>query len=60
MREKGTRDPEKRQETTRDERVKVIALRDAAGMSWTEIGKKLNMNRRTAQRVSHHNLRIST
>ena len=38
-------------ETTRDERLKVITLRDEAGMAWTEIGRRLNMKKQTVQRV---------
>ena len=52
MKEKGKRKPGRRQETTRDERIKVITLRDEAGWGWTRIGEKLEMDRRTAQRVS--------
>lgn len=57
MKLKGTRENlptrgGKHQETTRDERVRVVTLRDDAGLGWTAIGKKLNIDRRTVQKVS--------
>jgi DNA invertase Pin-like site-specific DNA recombinase len=38
-------------ETTRDERIKVLTLRDDARMGWTAIGRKLGIDRRTVQKV---------
>ena len=38
-------------ETTRDERMMVITLRDEMSLDWSDIGRRLKMNRRTAQRV---------
>ena len=52
MKEKGTRAVGRRGETTRDERIKVITLRDEAGLTWAQIGQKLNIDRRTVQKVS--------
>jgi DNA-binding XRE family transcriptional regulator len=56
MKLKGTRELPtagvSHREITRDERVKIIALRDEAGMGWAQIGKKLGIDRRTVQKVS--------
>ena len=55
MKQQGAREPQplgvRHHETTRDERLKVIALRDEAVTGWAEIGRKLNINRRTVQNV---------
>lgn len=40
-----------RKETTRDERVKIIALRDAAGMAWKKIAEHVNIDFRTSQGI---------
>jgi hypothetical protein len=37
-------------ETTRDERVKIIALRES-GMTWKEIGRQLEIDYRTCQGI---------
>lgn len=54
MKQKGVREqqPEgvRHRETTRDERIKVITLREAE-WSWTKIGNYLNIDRRTCQKV---------
>ena len=42
-------------ETTRDERIRVISMRDDTGMSWTAIGKCLEINRGSAQWVDNFN-----
>jgi hypothetical protein len=58
MKQKGKREQPaadsavKHHETTRDERIKVITLREEARLSWTAIGKKLGIDRRTVQKVS--------
>jgi len=39
-------------ETTRDERMQVITLRDHASWSWARIGQELNIDRRICQKVS--------
>jgi len=39
-------------ETTRDERVRIMTLRDDAGWSWTKIGQLLKIDRWTCQKVS--------
>lgn len=41
----------KGRETTRDERVQIIALRDKGGMKWKDIGIKMNLNLQTCQRI---------
>lgn len=41
----------RRKETTRDERVKIIALRDAAGMTWKKIAEHVNIDFRTCQGI---------
>ena len=55
MKEKGRREQEpvgtSYQETTRDERMMVMTLRDEIGMNWSEIGRRLKINRRMVQRV---------
>ena len=55
MKQKGVREPPppgvRHHETTRDERIKVITLRDEVGMGWAEIGRKLNILPRTVQKV---------
>ena len=56
MKTKGTREehfPEsqKRHETTRDERIQIIALRDLAKMSWRQIGAVVKVDYRTCQRI---------
>jgi len=38
-------------ETTRDERMRIIALRENAGWTWSKIGRELNINRRTCERI---------
>jgi hypothetical protein len=38
-------------ETTRAERIKVLTLRDDVGMTWAEIGRRLNIDRRAVQKV---------
>ncbi|KAG0129994.1 hypothetical protein HOY82DRAFT_610167 [Tuber indicum] len=38
-------------ETTRDEWIKVISLRDNAGWSWSQIGQELNIDHRTCQKI---------
>ena len=57
MKEKGIREqyPEgvRYRETTRDERIKVIAFREA-GWGWTKIGNHLNIDRRTCQKVNRY------
>ena len=49
MKQKGTREQPpngvRYRETTRDERMKVITLRDHAGCGWTRIGPHLNIDR---------------
>ena len=58
MKQKGVREPPppgvRHHETTRDERLKVITLRDETGMSWAEIGKRLNIRKSTVQKVVLH------
>ena len=55
MKQKGVREPPppgvRHHETTRDERLKVITLRDESGMSWAEIGRRLNIHRRSKRVV---------
>ena len=55
MKQKGIRESPppgvRHHETTRDERLRVITLRDESGMSWAEIGRRLNIHRRTVQKV---------
>jgi len=48
------RNPEgvRHRETTRDERIRIVTLRDDAGWSWTKIGQHLHIDRRTCQKVS--------
>ena len=59
MKTKGTREPpptgKRHLETTRDDRIKVISLRDSVGWSWSRIGAELNIDRRTCQKVSGKN-----
>ena len=59
MKQKGTREnapPGTRHtETTQDERIRVISLRDDAGLIWTAIGQRLGINRGTAQKVNDFN-----
>ncbi|PUU83401.1 hypothetical protein B9Z19DRAFT_1119379 [Tuber borchii] len=38
-------------ETTRDERVQIIALQDKASLTWKEIGRKLNIDFHTCQKI---------
>ena len=62
MKQKGTREnapPDiQHRETTRDERIRVISLRDNAGLSWTAIGQRLVINRGTARKVDDFNTLI--
>ena len=56
MKTKGTRkehfpDSQKRHETTRDERIQIIALRDLAKMSWKQIGAAVDVDYRTCQQI---------
>ncbi|KAF8535162.1 hypothetical protein BDD12DRAFT_893767 [Trichophaea hybrida] len=56
MKQKGKREQPpagtvRHHETTRDERIKVITF-DEVGMSWTQIGKKLNIDSRTVQKAN--------
>ncbi|KAI5854236.1 hypothetical protein BZA05DRAFT_435253 [Tricharina praecox] len=56
MKQKGVRDPAvgvSHRETTRDERMRAIALRDHAKWSWRQIGRELKMDARTASRIYH-------
>ena len=39
-------------ETTRNERTRIVTLRDDAGWGWTKIGQHLQIDRRTCQKVS--------
>lgn len=41
-------------ETTRDERLRIITLRDDAGWSFREIGKQLNLSHATCHRIYKH------
>lgn len=56
MKQKGVceRNPEgvRHQETTRDERIWIIALRNDAGWGWMKIGQHLHIGRPTCQNVS--------
>ena len=56
MKQKDTRENEpsgiQHRETIRDERIRVISLRDDAGLIWTAIGQRLGINRGTAQKVN--------
>ena len=38
-------------ETTQDERVRIITLRDNIGWKWTKIVEQLNIDQRTCQKV---------
>jgi len=38
-------------ETTRDERMRIIALKENAEWNWSQIGRELNINRRTCERI---------
>ena len=62
MKQKGTREnapPGTRHtETTRDERIRVVSLRDDAGLSWTAIGQRLGIDRGTALKVNDFNTLI--
>ena len=62
MKQKGTRENAppgiRHTETTRDEQIRVISLRDDAGLSWTAIGQRLGINRGTAQKVNDFNTLI--
>jgi transposase len=55
MKQKGVRDPVpegvSHRETTRDERIQIIAFRERVQWSWTKIGKELNIDRNTARRI---------
>ncbi|KAI5845497.1 hypothetical protein BZA05DRAFT_407833 [Tricharina praecox] len=55
MKQKGVRDPVpegvSHRETTRDERIQIIALREKAGWSWRQIAKKLRIDKSTASRI---------
>ncbi|KAG0129160.1 hypothetical protein HOY82DRAFT_540966 [Tuber indicum] len=55
MKQKGTRkqnlEGARHRKITRDERLKVITLRDNAGWTWTQIGQHLNIYPRTCQRI---------
>lgn len=56
MKSKGTRENHHgnniyRKETTRDERVRIIALRDGTGMTWREIGYEIGVDFRTCQKI---------
>lgn len=56
MKQKGVREwnPEgvRHRETTRNERIWIIALRDDASWGWTKIGQHVDIDRRTCQNVS--------
>ena len=58
MKQKGVRDLPppgvRHHETTHDERLEVITLRDEAGMSRAENGKRLNIRKSTVQKVVPH------
>ena len=41
----------KNRETTRDERVQIIALRDKAKLTWKEIGLAMTVDFRTCQKI---------
>ena len=56
MKVKGTRAKHfgsgiKNKETTRDERVEIVALWDKAKMTWKEIGEAMNIDFRTCQKI---------
>jgi len=55
MKVKGTREQyligKRHVETTRDDPIRVITLRDNAQWSWGQIGKELGIDRRTCQKV---------
>jgi transposase len=56
MKTKGTRqehfpNSRKRHETTRDERIQIIALRDLAKLSWREIGAAVDVDYRACQKI---------
>jgi len=55
MKQKGIReqnpDSVRHRETTGDERIKVVTLRDEAGWNWTRIGAHLNIDRRKCQKI---------
>ena len=62
MKQKGTRENAppgiRHTETARDDQIRVISLRDDAGLSWTAIGQCLGINRGTAQKVNDFNALI--
>ena len=59
MKQKGTCENAspgiRHRETTWDELIRVISLRDDAGLSWTAMGQRLGINRGTAQKVNDFN-----
>jgi len=63
MKQKGVRDPAvgvRHRETTRDERLRVISLRENARWAWRQIGRELRINPRTASRIYHRYNQYST
>jgi len=63
MKQKGVRDPAvgvRHRETTRDERMRVISLRENARWSWRQIGRELRFDPRTASRIHHRYNQHST
>lgn len=55
MKQKGKREPAPsgvhHRETTRDERLRIIALRENAHWNWSQIERELGIGRRTCQRI---------
>ena len=51
MKQKGIREPPPpvvwHHETTHDERLKVITLRNETGMSWADVGRRSTIHKRT-------------
>ncbi|KAG0633368.1 hypothetical protein HOY80DRAFT_1064103 [Tuber brumale] len=66
MRNKGRRSDyaqpgdQKRRETTRDERLQVVTLRDKAGMTWKKIAEKVNIDFRTCQKIYQRTMLYGT
>ncbi|KAI5842850.1 hypothetical protein BZA05DRAFT_411645, partial [Tricharina praecox] len=64
MKQKGVRDPVpegvSHRETTRDERIQLIALREKAGWSWRRIAKEFKIDKSTAMRIYQRYQRYGT
>ena len=63
MKQKGVRDPAvgvRHRETTQDERMRVISLRENARWSWRQIERELRIDPRTASRIYHRYNQHST